>query len=852
MASTSNLAGASGSHQSGVVHIRSIVTEQGIMDRANMLDETSGARDEMVKFCDSRAAQQSDAAWKTLRALFMADSREELVQRLGFSKAEVASHVAEAVKRYSSNGVDQETAEIAAQNSSQVEEPTSPPSNVASDETGRSGEETPLVDGTPGTPPAVAEDFFSSMAAGTLRNPLLDKVVPHKDEFAASSAAATIGSAASSIRSEAIKDSNTFRIYPSNESDVDTLVTQALVLGDFDSAVDLCLASERFADAMVLAIRGGPELLQSTQKAYFARRTISLPFLRVFQSIVTEDLADIVQNADLSEWKVIFVVLCTFAKDSEFSSLAEQLGQRLYFKWQMLVRSDSPDTQANAKAARENATLCFLAARRLERVVSIWIDEMGEEEDGAETTKYTAHAQALQSFIEKVAVFKAATEYTDDDLKTSDGSSATVKPSTRTYKLAGLYDRYYEYADLLAMQGMLDVAAKYVQMTPSDYKGTGAAGFELDKARERLLNAANVKATTGTQGTKAEVPSHAARASVPHTTGSAALYNPPPSGISPLLSSFQPPASSIQPPASNFQSSSASTPYNPPQSSYSQQNMYAPVQNSSYGPMNGYGTHPSEHQSQGYGVPSQTYSVPPAFAPLAPPPRVNAANTEVPSVPASQRRDMPGWNDMPQVATPKRPASVTRDGAKPAPIMSPFPMTMDSAVGEGPAQPQGMAPPPQHRAGQPGMVPPPPRGGPRPPSAQAMASQATTSSQVPARPPPPSAVMPRQTMGRGGPPPGVLAGPPPSRVLSPLGPSGRVASPLSRQSAQGSRVLSPSGQAPPPPGSRFAGPPPPGRSPSVGQPAPASSQDATPISPASQSAKTSYREYPYIYFAEAY
>ena len=49
---------------------------------------------------------------------------------------------------------------------------------------------------------------------------------------------------------------------------------------------------------------------------------------------------------------------------------------------------------------------------------------------------------------------------------------------------------------------------------------------------------------------------------------------------------------------------------------------------------------------------------------------------------------------------------------------------------------------------------------------------------------------------------------PPPRVLSPLGPQGRVASPLSRSNP--ARTLSPSGQAPPSqtPTSRLSGPPP--------------------------------------------
>ena len=487
LVSTSNLPGASGKHQSGVVHLRSIVTEQGILDRATALSETAGDRGEVERLCESRSLSQGDVAWKTLQTLFKANSRSELTQLLGFSKEEVAKQVSDAIAKYpsakvdaQSNVVKEEEVDVAPVDESQTVQSQTP-----------DAEKTLFDDDTPGTPGA---DFFSSMAAGIPRNRQLDSVVPHQADVAASSVAATIGSRASSVRSEAVKDSNTFRIYPHGESEVDKLITQALVIGDFVSAVDLCLASERFADALLLAVRGGAELLQSTQKAYFARRTSTTPFLRVFQSIVTEDITDIVQNADLSEWKVVFVVLCTFAKEGDFSGLAEQLGQRLQFRWQTLAGSDSPEAKANAKQAREDATLCYLAARRLEKVVGIWVDEMSEEEDSAETTKYTAHAEALQSFIEKVSVFTAGTGYIDEDLMSPTASAVTAEAGTRTYKLAGLYDRYYEYADLLATQGMIDIAATYVQRTPSDYRGTGSAGSKLDKARDRLLSAADTRA----------------------------------------------------------------------------------------------------------------------------------------------------------------------------------------------------------------------------------------------------------------------------------------------------------------------------------------------------------------------
>ena len=69
----------------------------------------------------------------------------------------------------------------------------------------------------------------------------------------------------------------------------------------------------------------------------------------------------------------IFVVLCTFAKGDEFAGLTEQLGQRLEF-------AGSLRRGAEGDEFRKNATLTYLAAGKLEKVVNIWIEQMSEEE----------------------------------------------------------------------------------------------------------------------------------------------------------------------------------------------------------------------------------------------------------------------------------------------------------------------------------------------------------------------------------------------------------------------------------------------------------------------------------------
>lgn len=884
LTSVSNLPGANGKHQSGVVHLRNVVTEESIIDRAKELSEISSDKDKLSEFS---ATKSDDPSWKALQTLFDANSRDELVTLLGFSKEEVKKQVAEAVKKYG-KPEDAEEEKIGGDETPKTDkaDKTDTPTVVVATD-GSPSETNSLFEDRPFTPATAGgdTDFFASMASGSLRNPQLNAIIPHMNERADSSVAATVGSGASSLRSEIINKDNNFSIYPAGESDVDKLITQALVLGDFASAVDLCVASDRFADALLLAVRGGPELLQSTQKAYFTRRTMAHPFLRVFQSIVTEDLTDIVQNADLAEWRVVFVVLCTFAKDTEFANLADQLGQRLQFKWQLLAASDSPEAKESAKKARQDATLCYLAARNLEHVISIWISEMHEEESSTDAPRYSAHANALQSFIEKVTVFRAATGYVDKDL------DSPADPA-RTYALSGLYDRLHEYADLLATQGLVDVAAKYVKMTPKDY----GSGSSIGQSRDRLFAAAGLQeqavASSSTSAFGAAAAASSSQASKvrsggrPPAPAAASPYAAAPSyggpsayGASGYQSSpFQaaqttsnpyapPPSQQQQPPAptSNaYAPPPTSSPYAATASAPAISNQYGAPQTSTYTPYqpsgysNGYDANP---QPGGYGAPAPNQTYQPAYGAtgtVPPPPRANASAVSPLAenlIPASQRRDLPGWNDAPSMAPPKRPTPTARESTpKPAAITSPFPMGDPSQAQYAPpaaASHMASAPPPGRGGPAPGVLPPPPKGGPRPQSAAHNRPPSTQGipqapmqtpfaptggpppqqfgqppSQYQAGPPPPGQHQygaapaqaarpppPRGSPRAGPPPPGVIAGPPP-RALSPLGPGGAS---QAQPSMYGALASPPQQTQPPPPGGRLAGPPPPGRVPTGSQ-----------------------------------
>ena len=62
----------------------------------------------------------------------------------------------------------------------------------------------------------------------------------------------------------------------------DGLLTQALLTGNFEAAVEMCLAGGQMAEAILLAIAGGPELLVRTQRKYFLQNKSTLGRVRLF------------------------------------------------------------------------------------------------------------------------------------------------------------------------------------------------------------------------------------------------------------------------------------------------------------------------------------------------------------------------------------------------------------------------------------------------------------------------------------------------------------------------------------------------------------------------------------------
>ncbi|XP_027243441.1 protein transport protein Sec31A isoform X9 [Cricetulus griseus] len=211
----------------------------------------------------------------------------------------------------------------------------------------------------------------------------------------------------------------TFNI--SVSGDIDGLITRALLTGNFESAVDLCLHDNRMADAIILAIAGGQELLAQTQKKYFAKSQSKIT--RLITAVVMKNWKEIVESCDLKNWREALAAVLTYAKPDEFSALCDLLGARLESEGDSLLQTQ--------------ACLCYICAGNVEKLVACWT----KAQDGS-------NPLSLQDLIEKVVILRKAVQLTQAMDMNTVGALLAEKMS--------------QYASLLAAQGSIAAALAFL------------------------------------------------------------------------------------------------------------------------------------------------------------------------------------------------------------------------------------------------------------------------------------------------------------------------------------------------------------------------------------------------------
>ncbi|XP_066241559.1 protein transport protein Sec31A isoform X13 [Saccopteryx leptura] len=343
------------------VFISQVVTEKEFLSRSDQLQQVVQSQG-FINYCQKKIdASQSEFeknVWSFLKVNFEDDSRGKYLELLGYRKEDLGEKIALALNRV--DGPD-----VALKDSDQV---------AQSD-----GEESP----------AAEEQLLGE----------------HKEEKQEPEFLPSAG--------------RPFNI--SISGDIDGLITQALLTGNFESAVDLCLHDNRMADAVILAIAGGQELLARTQKKYFAKSQSKIT--RLITAVVMKNWKEIVESCDLKNWREALAAVLTYAKPDEFSALCDLLGTRLEREGDSLLQTQ--------------ACLCYICAGNVEKLVACWT----KAQDGS-------NPLSLQDLIEKVVILRKAVQLT----QAMDTNTVGVL----------LAEKMSQYANLLAAQGSIAAALAFL------------------------------------------------------------------------------------------------------------------------------------------------------------------------------------------------------------------------------------------------------------------------------------------------------------------------------------------------------------------------------------------------------
>ncbi|XP_063103247.1 protein transport protein Sec31A isoform X23 [Cavia porcellus] len=344
------------------VFISQVVTEKEFLSRSDQLQQVVQSQG-FVNYCqkkiDASQTEFEKNVWSFLKVNFENDSRGKYLELLGYRKEDLGKKIALALNKVDGSSVALKDFDQVAQSD---------------------GEESP----------AAEEQLLGEH----------NKEEKHECEFLPSAG-------------------GTFNI--SVSGDIDGLITQALLTGNFESAVDLCLHDNRMADAIILAIAGGQELLARTQKKYFAKSQSKIT--RLITAVVMKNWKEIVESCDLKNWREALAAVLTYAKPDEFPSLCDLLGTRLESEGDSILQTQ--------------ACLCYICAGNVEKLVACWT----KAQDGSSPL-------SLQDLIEKVVILRKAVQLTQ-----------TVDTSTVGVLLA---EKMSQYANLLAAQGSIAAALAFL------------------------------------------------------------------------------------------------------------------------------------------------------------------------------------------------------------------------------------------------------------------------------------------------------------------------------------------------------------------------------------------------------
>ncbi|XP_055849140.1 protein transport protein Sec31A [Episyrphus balteatus] len=239
------------------------------------------------------------------------------------------------------------------------------------------------------------------------------------------------------------------------KDDLDGLISEAIITGNIEAAVELCFDTCRPADALVIASTLSIDFLTKTQERFLKKREGDLS--KVISALISRDWMDFVSHCSIDSWKKALVAVLKHG-DRKVVNICEKLGDRLL--------ADNSQVEYT-----KSALLCYICACNVDKVIDAWHQLKRLEEKNAE---YELNVTELQELAEIVMILSKSLEQ----------QGIVVEPEGKFAELT------FEYGSLLAAQGAISIAVAYVfAVGPSTHP-------QLNDLRDRLNKIINQKSNT--------------------------------------------------------------------------------------------------------------------------------------------------------------------------------------------------------------------------------------------------------------------------------------------------------------------------------------------------------------------
>ncbi|XP_037121163.1 protein transport protein Sec31A isoform X5 [Syngnathus acus] len=414
-----------------LVHISQVVTETTFLTRSEQLQATLSAGT-FQEFCQEKIQgaqdQFEETVWSFLKANFESDIRNKFLELLGYNKEELAAKISAALEGQCAEARPVDAAVAPASAQLPLDNPEAAFDLIASANIN--------TDAAPESLDSTVGELDLSVAPQEEVEEEEEEDISLEEEVPLDEKEEEEPETPAQVKD--VSKTSAEGVDLSISKDMDGLITQALLMGNYEAAVELCLHDDRMADSIILAIAGGADLLEKTQTKYF--RKMRGKITKLISAVVTKDWRDVLTTCDLRNWKEALAAVMTYAKPAEFSSLCDLLGVRL-------EACGDPDLRAQA-------CLCYICAGNVDKLVACW-NAAGQRNCPL----------SLQDLVEKVVVLQRAMEQTQRSGRDANAGALLAEEMAR-------------YAGLLASQGSLSEAIGYLP------NSSGQAAVE--QLRERL------------------------------------------------------------------------------------------------------------------------------------------------------------------------------------------------------------------------------------------------------------------------------------------------------------------------------------------------------------------------------